>query len=176
MTQLGIPKILESFNIHGDKMFGFALSAIAFSGFISSLWLARRKIERPIVWIFTGYGIRGLAFFLLGFSQGMIGIIIAAIIIGFANTISGTILTTVLQLESPNHMLGKIMAVRSSIGNVADAFAYIIIGGVLSIASIPVTFTFIMFYILLTTGLFTYMWFKNLKKEKSQKLSVDNVS
>lgn len=176
VTQLGIPKILESFNMHGEKMFGFVLSTIAFSGFISSLWLAKRKVNKPVVWIFTGYGIRGLAFLLLGLSKGMIGIVIASIIIGFANTISGTILTTVLQLKSPNNMLGKIMAVRSSIGNVADAFAYIIIGGVLSIASIPVTFTVITIYVLLTTALFSYMWFKNVNKEKHQKYSVDTMS
>lgn len=163
VIQFGIPKVLELNAMSTDRMFGFTMSVIAFSASISSIWLSKRNVKRPAIWIFTGYGLRGLAFFLLGFAQGITAILIAALIIGFAATISGTTLTTLLQSNTPSYMLGKVMAVRSSIGNISDAFAYLIVGSILSLTSLTVSFIIFTVYVLFTTSLFSYLWIRNTK-------------
>ncbi|HWO75948.1 MAG TPA: MFS transporter [Bacillus sp. (in: firmicutes)] len=167
VTQLGIPKILSAIDISSDSMFGYILSVIALASTIASFWLASRKVKRPVIWIFTGYGIRGIAFFLLGIASGIESIIIAAVIIGFGSTISGTTMTTLLQVMTPNNMLGKVMAVRSSIGNIADAFAFLIVGGILSVSSLLVAFTIIAIYVFATTGLLSYFWYRSINKNSS---------
>ncbi|MET3698414.1 MFS transporter [Bacillus oleivorans] len=167
VTQLGIPKILSAIDISSDSMFGYVLSVIALASTIASFWLASRKVKRPVIWIFTGYGIRGIAFFLLGIASGIESIIIAAVIIGFGSTISGTTMTTLLQVMTPNNMLGKVMAVRSSIGNIADAFAFLIVGGILSASSLFVAFTIIAIYVFATTGLLSYFWYRSINKKSS---------
>lgn len=164
VVQLGIPKVLEETGLGGQKTYGFVMSMIAFSSLISSLWLARRKVQQPAKWIFCGYALRGIAFFLLGLSENIIGIGIASIIAGIGTSISGTTLTTVLQLCTPNEMLGKVMAVRSSIGNVADAFAYLLMGGTLSMLSVPLAFTAVTIYVLGSTGLFYFLWYRHARK------------
>jgi len=175
VTQLGIPKILSSIDMPSESVFGYILSVIALSSTISSLWLATRKIKRPVIWIFVGYGIRGIAFLLLGLVNGIAGILIAAIIIGFGSTISGTTMTTLLQLKTPNKMLGKVMAVRSSIGNIADAFAYLIVGGILSISSLFVSFTIIAIYVFATTGLLSYLYYRRVSKSSSSEIVYDEA-
>lgn len=166
VIQLGIPKVLEEAKLGGTKTFGFVMSMIALSSMLSSLWLARRKVGEPAKWIFTGYIVRGCAFFVLGFSGNLIGIGIAALLIGFGNTISGTTLTTVLQLRTPNEMLGKVMAVRSSVGNIADAFAYLLLGSVLSTFSLTLAFSIVTVYVVVTTGAFYFLW-RNYQRKKS---------
>ncbi len=174
VTQLGIPKILSSIDMSTESTFGYILSVIALSSTISSFWLATRKIKRPVIWIFVGYGIRGIAFLLLGLVNGIEGILLAAIIIGFGSTISGTTMTTLLQMKTPNNMLGKVMAVRSSIGNIADAFAYLIVGGILSIFSLFVSFTIIAIYVFATTGLLSYLWYRRERKSSSSEIVYDS--
>lgn len=174
VTQLGIPKVLSSIDMSSDSMFGYVLSTIALSSAVSSFWLATRKVKRPVIWIFVGYGVRGIAFFLLGFMNGIEGILIAAIIIGFGSTISGTTMTTLLQVRTPNKMLGKVMAVRSSIGNIADAFAYLIVGSILSVSSLFVSFTIIAFYVFATIGLLSYFWYRTVSRPASQEIVYDS--
>ncbi|WP_374721078.1 MFS transporter [Peribacillus tepidiphilus] len=176
VIQLGIPKILSSINMTEGSMFGYILSAIAFSSTISSFWLATRKVKRPVIWIFAGYGVRGVAFFLLGLTSSLEYIILAAVIIGFGSTISGTTMTTLLQLRTPNTMLGKVMAVRSSIGNIADAFAYLIVGSLLSAFSLFISFTIITIYVFTTIGLFSYLWYRSISKSKTAEIVYQSSS
>ncbi|MFD2370648.1 MFS transporter [Brevibacillus sp. GCM10020057] len=170
VIQLGIPKVLEEVNLGGTKTFGFVMSIIALSSMLSSLWLARRKVGEPARWIFSGYFVRGCAFFVLGFSGNIIGIGIAALLMGFGNTISGTTLTTVLQLRTPNEMLGKVMAVRSSVGNIADAFAYLLLGSVLSTFSLTLAFTIVTIYVVVTTGAFYLLWRNYIHKKSIEQI------
>lgn len=167
LTQLGIPKLLESLHLSGERVFGFILGAITLSGAISSILFAQIKVKRPVIWIFSGYGLRCISFVFFAFSHGLTSLIIAAVILGCSYTISGTTLTTVLQLRSPHDMLGKVMAVRSSIGNITDAFAYLLVGGILTWFSLSTAFIVMSFYSLLAT-LLCIVWWKNYMKNKQK--------
>ncbi|MEJ8545802.1 MFS transporter [Brevibacillus borstelensis] len=165
VVQLGIPKVLEAADLGGQKSYGFVISIVSLSSMLSSFWLSKRKVLQPAKWIFAGYALRGVSFFLLGFPGSMLGIVLSALIQGFGNTISGTTLTTVLQLRTPNEMLGKVMALRSSVGNVADAFAYLLIGGLLSAFSLPLAFVAVTVYVFGTTAIFYGLWLRQARQQ-----------
>ncbi|MEW4370219.1 MFS transporter [Paenibacillus kandeliae] len=159
ILQLGIPELLQFIGVGGEQNLGFVMSAIAFSAMISSLALANFKLKQPIKWVFFGYTIRCAAYVILAYANNIEMVLIAACVLGLGSTVSGTTMTTVLQLQSPSSMLGKVMAVRSSIGNVADAFAYLFIGGLLSIFSLAVSLIIAAIYSFLS-AILLYIWWK----------------
>lgn len=159
ILQLGIPELLQFIGVGGEQNLGFVMSAIAFSAMLSSLALANFKLKQPIKWVFFGYTIRCAAYVILAYANNMEMVLIAACVLGLGSTVSGTTMTTVLQLQSPSRMLGKVMAVRSSIGNVADAFAYLFIGGLLSIFSLAVSLIIAAIYSFLS-AILLYLWWK----------------
>ncbi len=159
VLQLGIPELLHIIGVDGEQNLGFVMSAIACSAMISSLILANFKLKQPIKWVFFGYTIRCAAYVILAYASNMGMVLIAACVLGIGSTVSGTTMTTVLQLQSPSQMLGKVMAVRSSIGNVADAFAYLFIGGLLSIFSLTISLMISAVYSFLAAVLM-YAWWK----------------
>ncbi|GED54154.1 hypothetical protein X546_22405 [Brevibacillus borstelensis cifa_chp40] len=94
---------------------------------------------------------------------------------GFGNTISGTTLTTVLQLRTPNEMLGKVMALRSSVGNVSDAFACLLIGGLLSAFSLPLAFTAVTVYVFGTTAMFYGLRLRHARQQTRMETTGQSV-
>ncbi|WP_322905688.1 MFS transporter [Paenibacillus campi] len=160
VLQLGIPKLLQFIGAGGEQNLGFVMSAVACSAMVSSLALAQLTIKQHVKWVFMGYVIRCVAYIMLAYANQMTMIVIAACILGLGSTISGTNMTTVLQVQSPTNMLGKVMAVRSSIGNVADAFAYLVIGGLLSVFSFATSLFIVAVYSFITAIGLYLVWFK----------------
>lgn len=159
IVQLGVPKLLNSIGtINGDKNFGFFLSLISLTAAITSVLYAQIKIQKPVQWVFFGYALRGVAFFLLAISKTLWMVLVIAILIGISYAISAITFTTVLQLKSPENMLGKVLAVRSTLGNLSDALSYLIVGKLLSIASLSLSFTLLAFYSLGSTLVCIWCW------------------
>ncbi|WP_242219608.1 MFS transporter [Bacillus cereus group sp. BfR-BA-01380] len=170
IIQLGIPKILKSINLEDvDSLFGFFISTITFSSAIVSIVFTKIKVKNHSYWIFSGYALRGIVFLLLVFAHSYWMLIVIAVLFGISYVISGTTFTTLLQLSTPNHMMGKVMALRSTIGNVADSFAYLIVGGILSLFSLKLSFIMFGIFSIFSTFLFFVLWKHSVdKKEKNE--------
>lgn len=158
ITQLGLPKLLEEHHLNSARSFGFMLSAIALATALSSLAMAHFKVVRVERWVFAGYLLRGVSYLIFMLVPGVIGLVLAVLFLGCGQAIGGNALTTLLQTSTPNEMLGKVMAVRSSIGNIADTIAYVLIGGLLTLVSLSTTFVIVGAYVIAATLLCWKWW------------------
>jgi DHA3 family macrolide efflux protein-like MFS transporter len=169
IIQLVFPNLLESLNFDKEQYFGYLLSIIALSASICSFIMANIKVKRPSLWIFSGYLLRGLCYllFMLSLTYGWYFAVIAGVLLGITFALSGPTLTTILQQRTPDHSLGKVMAVRSTIGNITDSISYLFIGGLISLTGVASTLSTAALLTGITTfGLF--LWWKYEKNRKSQ--------
>lgn len=164
IIQLGFPVLLSTMDLGGEKSFGFLLSVVAIAGAAFSFAMARLQITRPDLWIFGGYALRGLCylFFALAIYAGLPLLIVAAVVLGISITMGSPTMTSILQSLTRDSALGKVMAVRSTIGNLCDAVAYLFVGallgalqleGTLYVAAVLASASAALFYVIWkTTG------------------------
>ncbi|PSR22665.1 MFS transporter [Sulfobacillus thermosulfidooxidans] len=139
VIKIALPKILTAMHLSHNVSYGLAIGLMASAEVgMSFLWVKRRA-SRSLPWIFGGYGVRagGLALLAIALGIRSLPLLIGAIIVqGIGMPISGPPLTTALQTYTPRPLMGKVMAIRSTIGNLSDSASYLLIGGLLEVLSL----------------------------------------
>ncbi|MFB4160669.1 MFS transporter [Geomicrobium sp. JSM 1781026] len=176
VIQLAIPNLLYNLNLSTEELLGFVLSTITLSSVISSFVMAKIKVKKPINWLFFGYSLRSVVLLILGFSTNFTMVLFAAFIMGISFTIGGITLTTYLQTASEESMLGRVMALRSTLGNVTDGLAYLIVGFVLSLVSLFWAFIAMSLYTLLSVLFSMMLWKVAHKKDVKQNSNKGEMS
>ncbi len=129
--QLGLPQLLPDLALSRNVSFGFCLAIIACSNAaISWAWSRFNRYHAPLM-IFVGYIIRGVALGLMGLSVhdgGIPLLMLSLLLLGVAMPLSGPGFTTLLQTQTPPALMAKVMAIRSTAGNISDAISYLFIG------------------------------------------------
>lgn len=143
MVKLTLPTMLGAMHLPRNVSFGFMLSIIALAETVMSFLWPRWAPSRSPSWIFGGYLVRALCHGLFVWAMnigGIIPVLFAALLFGVTFPMSGPTLTTTLQLYTPRPLMAKVMAIRSTIGNLSDAGSYLFIGGLLQAMPIPRVF------------------------------------
>ena len=98
----------------GPQGLGLLRSAPAVGALLMSLWLARHPMERHVgqrlLW---AIGVFGLATLVFGVSRNVVISWLALVITGAADNISVVIRLTLMQLETPDEMRGRVAAVNT---------------------------------------------------------------
>ncbi|KGX89692.1 MFS transporter [Pontibacillus marinus] len=176
IVQLVFPNLIESLNFDKEQYFGYLLSTIALSASICSLIMGKLNIQNPDRWIFSGYFLRGGCYLLLmiSLSYGWYLVIFSGILLGLSFAISGPTLTTILQARTPDDLMGKVMAVRSTIGNITDSVSYVFIGGLISLTGLGSTLS-ISAGLTLVATLGLLLWWNYKNKQTQNQHSVENL-
>jgi MFS family permease len=98
----------------GPKGLGLLRSAPAVGAFTASLWLARHPLrDRVGKVMFTAVAWFGLATIIFGLSRSVLLSFIALVVLGWADMVSMVIRSSLVQLETPDEMRGRVSAVNS---------------------------------------------------------------
>ncbi|WP_432698351.1 MFS transporter [Marinobacterium sp. YM272] len=98
----------------GPEALGLLRSAPAVGAVAMSLWLAWRPVERKVgVKMFAAVGVFGAMTVLFGLSETLWLSVAALVVLGAADMVSVVIRSTLVQLETPDEMRGRVSAVNS---------------------------------------------------------------
>jgi len=93
---------------------GALRSAPAVGALLGTIWLARSPLrDRPGRTMVIGVGVFGVATVLFGISHDFVLSLAALFVLGLADTISVVVRTALVQLRTPDDMLGRVSAVNS---------------------------------------------------------------
>jgi MFS family permease len=93
---------------------GALRSAPAVGALLGTLWLARFPLrDRPGRTMLLGIGVFGIATVVFGVSQSFVLSLVALFVLGLADTISVVVRSALVQLRTPDEMLGRVSAVNS---------------------------------------------------------------
>jgi len=93
---------------------GVLRSAPAVGAFVSSIYLARRPLKEKVgKAMFNAVAWFGLATILFALSRSMIVSFLALVLLGWADMLSVVIRSSLVQLETPDEMRGRVSAVNS---------------------------------------------------------------
>ncbi|PSR34722.1 MAG: hypothetical protein C7B46_04615 [Sulfobacillus benefaciens] len=161
VIKIALPKILTAMHLSHNVSYGLAIGLMASAEVgMSFLWVKRRASRSP-TWIFGGYAVRagGLALLAMGLGIGSLPLLMGAIVVqGIGMPISGPSLTTALQTHTPRPLIGKVMAIRSTIGNLSDGASYLLIGGLLEVLSLDRVLWLCMTLAALSALTFLILW------------------
>ncbi len=108
-----LPIIAKDLLQVGPEGLGMLRSAPAAGALLVSFWLARHPIERRAGHImFAGVVVFGLATIVLGLSQSFLLSLASLLILGGADMLSVVIRSSLIQLETPDAMRGRVSAVN----------------------------------------------------------------
>ncbi len=98
----------------GPEGLGLLRAAPAVGALVTGLWLARHPVERHAGrWLLAGVGVYGVATLVFGLST-VFGLSLAALAVsGAADMLSVVIRQSLVQLETPDDMRGRVAAVNS---------------------------------------------------------------
>lgn len=82
--------------------------------------------------------------------------------------------TTILQKTTPRPLLGKVMAIRSTVGNVSDAVSYIRMGGILEALPMSGVLGVGTFLAAASIGLFFPLWSRNSEQLQGKNYDTAN--
>lgn len=155
ILSLALPKTIEDIGLSKGKFLGYCTSMISIGSILTSIVMSNIKINNNEKWIFIGYFLRGITYslFVLSFSLGIIWVFFTCLLLGICFAISGPTLTTLLQKNTDSNHIGKVMSLRSTLGNVTDSFSYIIIGGMITMSTLNITYLLSTLLILIITFL-----------------------
>lgn len=109
-----LPIIAKDLLQVGPEGLGMLRSAPAAGALLVSFWLARWPIERRVGHImFAGVTVFGVATIVLGLSQSFLLSLISLLVLGGADMLSVVIRSSLIQLETPDAMRGRVSAVNS---------------------------------------------------------------
>jgi hypothetical protein len=98
----------------GPEALGLLRSAPALGAVAVGLWLARRPLRRRAgVWLLVAVALFGLATIAFGLSRTFWPAFLALAVTGAADMVSVVIRQTLVQLETPDEMRGRVSAVNS---------------------------------------------------------------
>ncbi|MCA6217820.1 MFS transporter [Ideonella sp. B7] len=98
----------------GPEALGLLRSAPALGAVVVGVWLARRPLQhRAGVWLLGSVAVFGLATIAFGFSRSLWPAFLALAVTGAADMVSVVIRQTLVQLETPDAMRGRVSAVNS---------------------------------------------------------------
>ncbi|GAB5101319.1 MFS transporter [Caballeronia sp. HLA56] len=98
----------------GPAMLGWLRAAPAIGAFSMSLWLVRHPPRRRVgVTLLASIGVFGLATIVFGISTSLWLSMLALIVTGAADMVSVVIRQTLVQLETPDEMRGRVSAVNA---------------------------------------------------------------
>lgn len=108
-----LPIIAKDLLHVGPEGLGMLRSAPAAGALLVSFWLARRPIDRRAGHVmFAGVMVFGLATIVLGLSQSFLLSLASLLILGGADMLSVVIRSSLIQLETPDAMRGRVSAVN----------------------------------------------------------------
>lgn len=108
-----LPIIAKDLLQTGPTGLGFLRSAPAVGALLVSFWLARRPIERQAGKImFAGVAVFGVATIVVGLSTSFLLTLASLLILGAADMLSVVIRSSLIQLETPDAMRGRVSAVN----------------------------------------------------------------
>ncbi|MGH8491899.1 MAG: MFS transporter [Moraxellaceae bacterium] len=108
-----LPIIAKDLLQAGPTALGFLRSAPAAGALLVSFWLARNPIERRAGHVmFAGVAVFGLATIVLGLSTSFWLSMTSLVILGGADMLSVVIRSSLIQLETPDAMRGRVSAVN----------------------------------------------------------------
>jgi MFS family permease len=94
---------------------GLLRAAPAVGALILAGWIARRPIERHVGrWLFTSVAIYGGAILVFAFSQNFLLSMVMLAVSGAADMVSVVIRQTLVQIETPDEMRGRVSAVNAT--------------------------------------------------------------
>lgn len=98
----------------GPAMLGWLRAAPAIGAFAMSLWLVRHPPRRRVgVTLLAAIGVFGFATVVFGFSTNLVLSMLALVVTGAADMVSVVIRQTLVQLETPDDMRGRVSAVNA---------------------------------------------------------------
>jgi len=108
-----LPIIAKDLLHVGPEGLGLLRSAPAAGALLVSFWLARRPIERRAGHVmFAGVAVFGLATIVLGLSHSFALSLVSLLVLGGADMLSVVIRSSLIQLETPDAMRGRVSAVN----------------------------------------------------------------
>ncbi len=108
-----LPIIAKDLLHTGPVGLGILRSAPAVGALAVSFWLSRYPIERRAGHVmFGGVAVFGLATIVLGFSTSMVLSVVSLLVLGGADMLSVVIRSSLIQLETPDAMRGRVSAVN----------------------------------------------------------------
>lgn len=161
VTQLILPHLLDTMRLPRNASYGFVLAIMGVAETGMSLLWSRGPTRRSPTWIFVGYFLRVVSFglFLAALSWDSVVLLFGAtILLGAAMPIVGPPFTTILQQSTPALLMGKVLAIRSTIGNVSDAGSYLLTGWLLGILPLGEVLGLATSLAALSTTVFFVLW------------------
>lgn len=163
IINIALPKSIESINLSKESIFGYCTALISLGSIIMSAVMAKIKIKDHSKWVVYSYYIRGFVFALFFLVQflGISWIFINSFLLGASFALSGPTLTTLLQSNTAKESHGKVLSLRSTLGNVTDSFSYILIGLLITTLTLNVTYILSASMILIVTIILHILMTKN---------------
>lgn len=142
MILVGVPYIVKVVMGADSTLFGVTQGAISFSTILAAIGIGvigkKLRIDNLYLW-FVACGLLFIPMALsvslfgsnLGFWIPFIIFTVSAMLILFATTIASIFITTIIQKETPNELLGKVMAILFAAATCATPLGQIIYGALL---------------------------------------------
>lgn len=174
VTQLILPHMLDAIHLTRNTSYGIILSIMGLAETGMSLLWSRWSAHRSPSWIFEGYLLRATSYGLLfaALSSNRIVLLVGATaLLGAAMPISGPPFIMALQGSTPRPLMGKVLSIRSTLGNVSHATSYLLTGWLLAIMPLRGVLGFATALAALSAGVFFSLWSRQTVKSEANRAS-----
>lgn len=130
--RVGMPLLTDNVLHGGSSAYGLLMGAMGLGAVIGALAAGCLGPRHHAVLIFVGWAVWGLSFAMLGVSSELVIAIGLALLAGTAESITGVLMTSLIQREIPTDQLGRAFGIWMLQGAVGDAASGVIVGYLLT--------------------------------------------
>ena len=147
ILRLGLPAFVKEVLDGGADVYGLLLGAMGLGTVLGATGVGRLRSGNHAVLLFGGWVLYGLLLGAIGLTSWLPVALTIALLTGLAGALIDVMIIAVIQLNIPQQQMGKVLAFFSTLANLGESVAGVLMGAVLVlIAAAPV---------LLVSGLLT---------------------
>jgi MFS family permease len=132
LYRVGMPILSDTVLHGGSSTYGLLMGAMGLGTVVGALAVGRIRQRHQTVAIFFGWAVWGACFAMLGLSGDLVVAMGLVLLAGSTASITGVLMTSLIQREVPADQLGRAFGVWMLLGAVGEATSGVMVGYVLS--------------------------------------------
>lgn len=135
VLRLGLPVFVTETLQAGSDVYGLLMGAMGLGTVLGALMIGRLQTSRHAQLLFVGWVLYGLLLGGIGLTSWVPLALTVTLLAGLAGALIDVMIMAVIQLNTPAHQMGKVLAFFSTLANVGESAAGVLIGALLALFS-----------------------------------------
>lgn len=135
ILRLGLPAFVTEALDGGSDVYGLLMGAMGLGTVLGALLIGRLQDHSHTAVLFGGWVVYGLLLGSIGLTTWVPLALAIALLTGVAGALIDVMIISVIQLNTPQHQMGKVLAFFSTLANMGESVAGVLMGGLLALFS-----------------------------------------